>query len=119
MLRHFFLIGLLIALLVSSVKAAPLELSRGVYLVPGEFIEGRQPDGNSVVFLSADGLIVVDTGRHRTHTRLLLDFAAERKTRISSVINTHWPGSHRGQCARAADLPFGEDLRQPGVICRA
>lgn len=46
-----------------------IAIERDVYLIPGAFPEGRQPDGNSVVLLAPKGLVVIDTGRHATHTQ--------------------------------------------------
>ena len=57
---------------------------------------GGQPDGNSVLLEAKDGLIVIDSGRHKAHTQALLDFAAARKTPILAVVNTHWHLDHIG-----------------------
>lgn len=75
--------------------AAPVEkIAKGVYLLRGEFVPGRQPDGNTVIFETREGLVVVDTGRHRAHTKAILDFAGPRK--IKAVVNTHWHLDHVG-----------------------
>ncbi|MGZ8709833.1 MAG: MBL fold metallo-hydrolase [Thermoanaerobaculia bacterium] len=74
-----------------TVAAAPVEIAPGVHLLRGELVPGRQPDGNSVIFTRPGGAIVVDTGRHATHTRALLDFAKPK-----TVINTHWHLDHIG-----------------------
>jgi glyoxylase-like metal-dependent hydrolase (beta-lactamase superfamily II) len=65
-------------------------------LVPGSFVPGRQPDGNSVMFRGPKGWIVVDTGRHREHTREILDYALQTQAPIRAVINTHWHLDHTG-----------------------
>jgi hypothetical protein len=40
-----------------------------LWLVRGEFVPGRQPDGNRVILRGPAGLIVVDSGRHPAHRR--------------------------------------------------
>jgi hypothetical protein len=50
-------------------------IGRDIYLIPGAFPEGQQPDGNSVVLLAPKGLVVIDTGRQATHTQQIVDFA--------------------------------------------
>jgi glyoxylase-like metal-dependent hydrolase (beta-lactamase superfamily II) len=78
--------------------AATTELAPGVVFVPGTFLvgHGHQPDGNSVIFDAAEGLIVVDTGRHPEHTRELIDYAAAAKKPIRAIINSHWHLDHTG-----------------------
>ena len=44
-------------------------LAATVTLVPGSFVRGQQPDGNSVILSGKRGLVVVDTGRHAAHTQ--------------------------------------------------
>ena len=39
----------------------------------------RGPDGNTVIFVAPDGLVVVDTGRHPWHSDGILGFARDRK----------------------------------------
>jgi glyoxylase-like metal-dependent hydrolase (beta-lactamase superfamily II) len=72
------------------------QLSADVHLLRGEFPEGRQPDGNSVILTAADGVILIDTGRHRGHTQKLIEFARARNSKIVAVINTHWHLDHVG-----------------------
>lgn len=87
-------------LLGGSAAAAPppaaRELAPGVHLLPGRFVPGTQPDGNSVVFSGPQGLVVVDTGRHAAHTESLLDFARQAGQPVAAVINTHWHLDHLG-----------------------
>jgi glyoxylase-like metal-dependent hydrolase (beta-lactamase superfamily II) len=71
-------------------------LAEGIELIPGRFVQGAQPDGNSVVLRAPAGLIVIDTGRHAEHTRSVLDCAARRSLPIAAVINTHWHLDHIG-----------------------
>ena len=83
-------------LAVAAFAAEPVEIVPGVHLLRGAFVPGQQPDGNSILFAAPDGLVVVDTGRHREHTQAILDFAAARKKPIRAVINTHWHLDHTG-----------------------
>jgi len=81
------------ALLALLVGAAP-RLPAGYTLVPGRFEPGRQPDGNSVIIEAPEGLIVVDTGRHRAHTGRVLAAARATGKPVAAVINTHWHLDH-------------------------
>jgi glyoxylase-like metal-dependent hydrolase (beta-lactamase superfamily II) len=72
----------------------PQELAARVWLIPGTYPEGRMPDGNTVVFESDTGLVVMDTGRHDWHLRAILDFAAARKRPIVAIANSHWHLDH-------------------------
>lgn len=80
----------------APVAAAGSEIARGVYLVPGVFVPGQQPDGNSVVFTAPQGAIVVDTGRHRAHTEAVLGRVAALGLELRAVVNTHWHLDHVG-----------------------
>jgi glyoxylase-like metal-dependent hydrolase (beta-lactamase superfamily II) len=77
----------------------------GVTLIPGGFEPGRQPDGNTLVW-SADprgwqqGLLVLDTGRHASHSQAILDFAAQQGSPILAVVNSHWHLDHVSGNAR-------------------
>lgn len=91
--------GLVLGLVAAAGAASTTlvtELAPDVHFIAGEFIEGQQPDGNSVIFGAPEGLIVIDTGRHREHTQDLLDFARESGEPIKAVINTHWHLDHIG-----------------------
>ena len=90
-----FLVCSVVAVFIAlSAAAAPVEIARSVWLLRGELVPGRQPDGNSVVFATRGGLLVVDTGRHQAHTQAILDFAGRRP--ISAIVNTHWHLDHIG-----------------------
>jgi glyoxylase-like metal-dependent hydrolase (beta-lactamase superfamily II) len=78
--------------LVCSVVA--LSVSAAPHVIPGKFVPGQQPDGNTVVFDTRDGLVIVDTGRHREHTQQILDYARGKK--IAAIVNTHWHLDHIG-----------------------
>lgn len=49
---------------------AQSEIVPGISLIRGAFTPGHQPDGNTVVLSAPDGLIVIDTGRHRCKERM-------------------------------------------------
>jgi glyoxylase-like metal-dependent hydrolase (beta-lactamase superfamily II) len=96
---------LLAALLAAAAAAVPAdadpppaatEIAPGVHLLRGVYAEGRQPDGNSVVFTAPEGPVVVDTGRHPAHTRAVLDLAASLGGPPRVVVNTHWHLDHVG-----------------------
>jgi glyoxylase-like metal-dependent hydrolase (beta-lactamase superfamily II) len=72
------------------------ELAPGVDLIPGKFVAGTQPDGNTVVFTTPDGLVVFDTGRHPEHTQQIVDFANVAKKPVVAIVNSHWHLDHVG-----------------------
>jgi glyoxylase-like metal-dependent hydrolase (beta-lactamase superfamily II) len=72
----------------------PREIAQGVHLIPGGFLPGRGPDGNTIVFDAPDGLVVVDTGRHAWHSDAILAFAHARQRPIAAIVNTHWHLDH-------------------------
>ncbi len=80
---------------VSSAHAATV-VAPGVDLIPGTFVAGTQPDGNTVVFEAPGGLVVFDTGRHREHTQKIIDFASAAKKPIVAIVNSHWHLDHVG-----------------------
>src|SRR5690349_3940975 len=71
-------------------------LTDDAVLLPGAFVLGRQPDGNSVLFAAPQGLVVVDTGRHPAHSQAILDTAARAQRPIVAVVNSHWHLDHVG-----------------------
>jgi len=76
--------------------ASASELAPGVDLIPGRFVAGAQPDGNTVVFAAPDGLVVFDTGRHPEHTQQIVDFASAAKKPVVAIVNSHWHLDHVG-----------------------
>ena len=70
------------------------ELAAGTFLLPGAMLPERGPDGNTVIFVAPDGLVVVDTGRHPWHSDGILAFARDRKAPIAAILNTHWHLDH-------------------------
>lgn len=71
-----------------------VEVAPGTFLIRGVPMPGRGPDGNTVIIDGKDGLIVVDTGRHKVHSDAILAFARERKRPIVAIVNTHWHLDH-------------------------
>jgi glyoxylase-like metal-dependent hydrolase (beta-lactamase superfamily II) len=79
--------------LVCSVVALSLHAAPP-HVIFGKFVPGQQPDGNTVIFETRDGLVVVDTGRHPAHTQKILDWIGKRK--LAAIVNTHWHLDHIG-----------------------
>jgi len=79
---------------VAEVTTAGMVLADGVVLIPGGFEPGRQPDGNTVIFRGPRGLVVMDTGRHASHSQKILDYAAQSHQPIVAVVNSHWHLDH-------------------------
>ena len=104
-------------LLASSTVAA--ELAPGVQLVPGRFVAGDQPDGNTVVFDGAGGLIVFDSGRHAAHADAIIDYAHARKLPIVAIFNSHWHLDHVGGNARLRAAYPGVRVQASGAIEQA
>jgi glyoxylase-like metal-dependent hydrolase (beta-lactamase superfamily II) len=69
-------------------------IATGVWMIPGGIPPNREPDGNTYIFDAPNGLIVMDTGRHRSHRQAILDFAKARGGRIAAVVNSHWHLDH-------------------------
>src|SRR5436190_15938732 len=93
--------SLFVCLLLAALRSAQAAdsattqaLAPGVLFVPGRFVPGPQPDGNSLLLQGKDGWIVIDTGRHPEHTQAVLTAAG--KLPIAAVINTHWHLDHVG-----------------------
>ena len=96
-----FIRSLLIVLLAQAVTspqqpapAAPVEVAPGVHLIRTTGVQGRGPDGNTVIFEAPDGLVVVDTGRHTSLSDAILAFAREQNRPIVAIVNTHWHLDH-------------------------
>ena len=66
----------------------------GVTVIAGGFEPGLQPDGNTAVFDTPQGLVVFDTGRHPEHTAKILDLAKSLDRPILAVVNSHWHLDH-------------------------
>ncbi|HSP17218.1 MAG TPA: MBL fold metallo-hydrolase [Thermoanaerobaculia bacterium] len=84
---------------IASASAPPpgtVDVARGVILVPGSFVPGQQPDGNTIIFRGKRRLLVVDTGRHESHTRKIVDLARALGRPVTTIVNTHWHLDHIG-----------------------
>lgn len=77
-----------------SAPAFATALAPGVHWVQGTYAPPRQPDGNSVLFETPGGWLVVDSGRHPAHARAVLAAAHGRPLR--ALLNTHWHLDHVG-----------------------
>ena len=72
----------------------PVEVAPGVHLIRGAIVQGRGPDGNTIIFDAPEGLVVVDTGRHTYHSDAILAFARAKQRPIVAIVNTHWHLDH-------------------------
>jgi glyoxylase-like metal-dependent hydrolase (beta-lactamase superfamily II) len=95
------LIPLLVTLALAQAPApaapqppAPRELAPGTFLLPGAMLPDRGPDGNTVIIVGEQGLIVIDTGRHPWHSDAVLAFARNRRLPVAAIVNTHWHLDH-------------------------
>jgi glyoxylase-like metal-dependent hydrolase (beta-lactamase superfamily II) len=110
-----FAVGVLLAACATSITtpvATPPEIARlpvpaggqraadDVVVVPGQFVPGEQPDGNSVLLSASDGLVVVDTGRHPQHADAVLAAATKARRPIAAIVNSHWHLDHVGNNPR-------------------
>jgi glyoxylase-like metal-dependent hydrolase (beta-lactamase superfamily II) len=73
---------------------SPIEVAANTFLIRPAPMPGRGPDGNTIIFDGKDGLLVVDTGRHKSQTDAILAFARARKRPIVAIVNTHWHLDH-------------------------
>ena len=72
----------------------PQALAQDIWLIPGGFLRNRQPDGNTVILKGSEGLVVLDTGRHRWQRQAILDFARAQNLAIAAIVNSHWHLDH-------------------------
>jgi len=85
-----------LACVCSRTVSGDTELAPGVDLLPGRFVKGTQPDGNTVILRGRTGLVVVDTGRHPEHTQGVIDFANTAHLPVVAIVNSHWHLDHLG-----------------------
>jgi glyoxylase-like metal-dependent hydrolase (beta-lactamase superfamily II) len=85
-----------VLLLLAALPVFASEVVSGVHLIRGGFVPGTQPDGNTVIFTAPLGLVIVDTGRHASHTGEIVRFAEAAKQPVKAIVNTHWHLDHIG-----------------------
>lgn len=73
---------------------APREIAPDTWLLPGDMLPDRGPDGNTVIVAAPAGLIVIDTGRHAWHSDGILAFARSLQRPVAVIVNTHWHLDH-------------------------
>jgi glyoxylase-like metal-dependent hydrolase (beta-lactamase superfamily II) len=90
------LLACILLIVTGNLDAAPAFalLKNDIHWLRGDFVPGRQPDGNTVLLRGDEGWIVVDSGRHAVHTQRILDFVQESELPIAAVVNTHWHLDH-------------------------
>jgi glyoxylase-like metal-dependent hydrolase (beta-lactamase superfamily II) len=87
---------LLSGLVASAAASEVVDLGQGISLMPGRFVAGEQPDGNSVLIEAPSGIVVFDAGRSVTHTQRILDRLAAAAPEQVILINSHWHLDHSG-----------------------
>lgn len=117
MLRR--IVSCLAVVSLATTTVAAEDLAPGVRLLPGRFVAGEQPDGNTVVFDGAGGLIVFDTGRHAAHTQAIVDYAHARNLPVVAIFNSHWHLDHVGGNARLRASYPGARVHASGAIEQA
>lgn len=92
--------GLLAALLLTFAAALPaqqaVDLGQGTTLLPGRLAGESAADGNSVLLIAPDGLVVFDAGRSTAHTQHILDRIAAAAPAQLILVNSHWHLDHAG-----------------------
>jgi glyoxylase-like metal-dependent hydrolase (beta-lactamase superfamily II) len=113
--------ALLLAVPALAADSGPpvIEIAAGVHFVPGGFVRGSQPDGNSVVFEAPEGLVMVDTGRHPAHAQRLLDLATGLGRPVAAIVNTHWHLDHIGGNTLLREKHPAARLHATGAIVSA
>lgn len=96
LLQNVAMCRLVALTLTLALIAAPLPLAaqEPYVLQPGHMDLEIGPDGNTVIFDAAEGLVVVDTGRHRAHSQAILDHAVATGKSVAALVNTHWHLDH-------------------------
>jgi len=90
------IVALLVCCLAGSAAPQPLPIDAGVEWLPGRFVAGAQPDGNSVLIEAPDGWIVVDSGRHAPHAQAIVERIRASGKPLRAIVNTHWHLDHIG-----------------------
>ena len=87
------------------VPSAPVEIAPGMHLIRTTPVPGRGPDGNTVIIDAPEGLIVVDTGRHKELTDAIREARIDRSV---SVVAGH-TGVRRAMRRRQRELGLAGD----------
>ena len=121
MTRITVLLTLALAQTASTTPAPPTprEIAKNTYVLPGAVPPDRGPDGNTVIYLAPNGLIVVDTGRHPWHSDGILNFARDRKMPVTVIINTHWHLDHSSGNSRVKAAYPGAKMYTTTAVNRA
>ena len=69
-------------------------LGDATWLVPGSFEPGRSPDGNSIILRGTAGAVLVDTGRHASHSEAVERALGALDMPLAAIVNTHWHLDH-------------------------
>jgi glyoxylase-like metal-dependent hydrolase (beta-lactamase superfamily II) len=93
--RRAIIQALLLGLTLSA-HSQTRPIDAGVEWLPGRFVQGEQPDGNSVLIDAPDGWIVIDTGRHTPHVQAIVERVGGSGKPLRAIINTHWHLDHIG-----------------------
>jgi glyoxylase-like metal-dependent hydrolase (beta-lactamase superfamily II) len=90
--------ALLLASGIASAQTSPPTpaLPPGFTLVPGSFLPGGQPDGNSLLIEGPEGLLLLDTGRHVAQAQALIAAVRARGKPLRWIVNSHWHLDHIG-----------------------
>lgn len=80
----------------ASAAAANAPVAKDMTFIPGALTPGRQPDGNSMLIDASQGLILIDTGRHKGQQHKIIAAAKARGKPIAAIVNTHWHLDHSG-----------------------
>lgn len=109
--------GLVLGSLAQAAPLDPRPLAPGVAWLPGEFVPGRQPDGNSLLFETSEGMLVFDTGRSPGHAARLLQALEGRS--LAFIVNSHWHLDHIGGNAALKQAHPGAKVMASGAIVEA
>lgn len=104
------------AVLAGGARVSATPLAAGVEWLPGRFVSGEQPDGNTLVFDGVGGLIVFDSGRHAAHTQAVIDYAHARGQSVVAIFNSHWHLDHVGGNAMLRRAFPAARVRASGAI---
>jgi glyoxylase-like metal-dependent hydrolase (beta-lactamase superfamily II) len=91
-----FLLLLLTSPVGSATDVMPEALAPDLWLLRGDFVPGRQPDGNSVLLRAPGGVILIDSGRHPAHRARIEAALQALDAPLAALINTHWHLDHVG-----------------------